>query len=206
MSDSSTKGDQARAEILDAAQGLFLSQGYHGTSMRAIAHAAGNRAVAGLYNHFPTKEAIFKALIEERNPYDELFGVLEGTLAGVTTAPDFVRAALAGVMRVMPRHFAFFQLVQIDMREFGGATLGGLLNNTLFPRVTKYFMQLQTLPGLRQPLDPVVVMRIMASLMVGYVITEQITLVTIFHQYTTDEWAAHFADALLYGLMDDTSL
>ena len=76
MIDDRSKGDVARAEIMDAARQLFLLQGYNGTSMRAIAQAAGNRAVAGLYNHFPTKEAIFRALIEEQNPYGALLGIL----------------------------------------------------------------------------------------------------------------------------------
>lgn len=205
MSDLSTKGDQARTEILDAARRLFLSQGYHGTSMRAIAQEAGGRAVAGIYNHFATKEAIFRALIEECNPYDELFGVLEDTLSHTTAAPDFVRAALRGVMRIMPRHMDFFQLVQIDMREFGGANIGGLLINTQFPRIWAFFERLQQLPGLRQPLDQRVLMRIMASLMIGYVITDHLAPITIFHEFSTDEWAEHFADALLYGLMDDES-
>ena len=91
MAEPLTKGEQTRAEILSAARRLFLSQGFNGTSMRAIAQEAGGRAVAGLYNHFPTKEAIFKALIEEQNPYGELFAILEDELGRATTVPDYVR-------------------------------------------------------------------------------------------------------------------
>lgn len=40
-----SKGDQSRAEILDAARRLFIANGYNGTSMRAIADEAGGRAV-----------------------------------------------------------------------------------------------------------------------------------------------------------------
>lgn len=199
MSDSSSKGDQARAEILDAARRLFLSQGYHGTSMRAIAQEAGNRAVAGLYNHFPTKEAIFQALITERNPYNTLFDLLEGTLDQVSTAPDFVHAALREIMHVMPQYFDFFQLVEIDLREFNGENIGRLLLNIGFPRVLSLFARLQSLPGLKPSLNPVVIMRIMASLMIGYIITDQIVSVGLFHQLTTDEWADQFANVLLYG-------
>ncbi|MCD4686835.1 MAG: TetR/AcrR family transcriptional regulator [Anaerolineae bacterium] len=41
MNELSTKGDQARREILMAARRLFVRNGFHGTSMRAIAREAG---------------------------------------------------------------------------------------------------------------------------------------------------------------------
>ncbi len=58
--------DTPRA-ILDAALELFSEQGFAGTSMREIARAVGVRESA-LYHHFPSKDAIFKALISELGP------------------------------------------------------------------------------------------------------------------------------------------
>jgi AcrR family transcriptional regulator len=49
--------------ILDAAQALILRQGLRGTSMEAIAAAAGI-AKATLYAYFPDKQAVFAALTE----------------------------------------------------------------------------------------------------------------------------------------------
>src|SRR5512132_3796865 len=55
---------RSRAQILAAALKLFSRRGYHGTSIRDIAEAA--RASTGnVYHHFPDKESIFKALIQE---------------------------------------------------------------------------------------------------------------------------------------------
>jgi AcrR family transcriptional regulator len=197
----STKGDQARAEILEAARRLFVSQGYHGTSMRAIARQAGDRAVAGLYNHFPTKEAIFKALIEERNPYDDLFATLEAALEEAQTAPDFIRAALRRVLEIMPRHYDFIQLAQIDLREFGGRTIGAVLEGAVFPRALGLIQEVQGLPGLK-PVDGVVWLRMVASLVIGFVVTDQIVSFGWFERYTHAEWADQFADLLINGVGD----
>ena len=53
-----------RREILDAALDLFAERGYHATSTRALAAAVGVRESA-LYHHFPSKEAVLMAILEE---------------------------------------------------------------------------------------------------------------------------------------------
>src|SRR6187399_853094 len=72
------------AIILDAAESLILTHGYNGTSMRDIAKTAGYRSVAALYNHFPDKEAIFIALLQDRSPYAHLPEII-----AAIDAPDF---------------------------------------------------------------------------------------------------------------------
>lgn len=196
-----SKGDQARAEILDAAQPLFVSQGYHGTSMRDIARAAGGRAVAGLYNHFPTKEAIFEALIAERNPYNDLFTGLETALTDADDAAQFVHTVLRVVLRIMPQHYDFIQLAQIDMREFGGKNMQQILEGGVFPRIWGLFQRLSTLPGFK-PVEQIVWMRLMASLIIGYMVTARNAPIAIFRQYSDEEWADRFAEILLYGVSD----
>ena len=201
MDDPVSKGDQSRIDILDATRRLFVTQGYHGTSMRAIAREAGDRAVAGLYNHFPNKEAIFEALIEERNPYEDLFAELTSVLAAPTTAQEFVHCALDRLLTILPRHYDFIQLAQIDMREFEGKNMHHVLESTVFPHVMQLFQRLISLPGTK-PLDPVVMIRVMASLVIGYMLTERIASRNMFSQYSPDEWADHIANTLLYGITD----
>jgi AcrR family transcriptional regulator len=199
MSKPFSKGDQARVDILDAAQRLFLSRGYNGTSMRDIARAAGNRAVAGIYNHFPTKEAIFTALIEEQNPYDDLLGVLEPMAAEARTAPEYVARALSAVLRLMPQYYSFLQLAQIDLREFEGRNLRRVLESSVFPRVLSLIEQVERLPGMR-PVEGVVWLRLMASLVIGFMITDQLVPQTLFGQVPREDWIAGFVDALLHGI------
>lgn len=51
--------------ILEAARYLFLQRGFHGTSMDALAKRA-NVSKATLYSHFEDKDALYRALIEDK--------------------------------------------------------------------------------------------------------------------------------------------
>ncbi len=201
MDETPTKGDLARQEILEAARRLFIANGFHGTSMRAIAREAGDRAVAGLYNHFSTKDAIFEALITESNPYDQILGTLEARLDEARTGPDFVLSALITVLGIVPDYYDFIQLAQIDMREFEGRYISRLLREKFFPRVMAVIQRLQALPGLK-PLDPYVVLRMMASLVIGYLITERIGPAEILRRLEHERFGEQFATALLYGIAE----
>jgi len=55
-------GHETAARVLRAALGLFSRHGYAAVSMRRIAGEVGLQAGA-LYNHFPTKQAILRALM-----------------------------------------------------------------------------------------------------------------------------------------------
>jgi AcrR family transcriptional regulator len=194
------KGDQAVAEILEAAKRLFLTQGYNGTSVRAIAKEAGNRAVAGLYNHFPTKRSIFEALIQQLNPYREVLPKLEAIQAD--TAPDFIRQGLKVVMRVMLDNYDFIQLVQIDMREFQGVTFRQLLQTDVLPRALVIYNRVTSLPGLK-PLDnPMALLRILASTVLGYVISQKVAPSGFLDHMPTDEWNVRFIEFILHGIAE----
>src|SRR5689334_16283303 len=56
--------EEKRAAILRAATGLFLASGYDGTSLAKIADAAGV-SKATLFKQFPTKAALFDAIVTE---------------------------------------------------------------------------------------------------------------------------------------------
>lgn len=69
---SARGGDKTRRRILAAALRLFSKNGFHGTSVRALARSI-SLTEAAIYYHFPSKRAIVEALYEER---------------GITTALD----------------------------------------------------------------------------------------------------------------------
>lgn len=58
----STKREQGRARILEAARNIFAEAGLEGASLRAIAARAGYTPAA-LYFHFDSREAIYAALL-----------------------------------------------------------------------------------------------------------------------------------------------
>ncbi|MDH3443160.1 MAG: TetR/AcrR family transcriptional regulator [Deltaproteobacteria bacterium] len=54
--------DQRRAAIVQAATKVFADNGFHGTTTRELARAAGV-SEALLYKHFPSKESLFGAML-----------------------------------------------------------------------------------------------------------------------------------------------
>ncbi|MEE6226999.1 TetR/AcrR family transcriptional regulator [Stenotrophomonas maltophilia] len=80
------RNEQRIAQILQAALQCFLANGFHQTSMRDIAQAAGV-SLGNLYNHFPGKEAIILAVAvaesEELAPLLQRLAASEGERAQV---------------------------------------------------------------------------------------------------------------------------
>lgn len=99
---STPRGQQTRAQILDAALELFRERGYESTTMRAIAGAAGV-AVGNAYYYFRSKELLIQEFY--RRTHHEHLAACAGVLASET---DF-KVRLLGVMRakvdtIMPYH------------------------------------------------------------------------------------------------------
>ncbi|GMR17539.1 MAG: TetR/AcrR family transcriptional regulator [Gammaproteobacteria bacterium] len=60
---ASSRGEQRKAKILDAATALFLKVGYGDTSIDAIVDRSGG-SKATLYSFYPTKAELFRAVID----------------------------------------------------------------------------------------------------------------------------------------------
>jgi AcrR family transcriptional regulator len=63
---STRRGARTRAEILRAAVPLFVRNGYRGAPLAAVADAA-RMTQPGLLHHFPSKEHLLMAVLEERD-------------------------------------------------------------------------------------------------------------------------------------------
>ncbi|RII15943.1 HTH-type transcriptional regulator TtgR [Streptomyces sp. YIM 130001] len=70
MSGSRTaRSEERRAGILRAALEVIAERGYRGASLAAVAERVG-LTQQGLLHHFPTKEALLVAVLEERDQWD----------------------------------------------------------------------------------------------------------------------------------------
>ena len=105
--------ERRRPEVLDAALKLFLQGGYEGTSMEAIARAAGVTKPV-VYACFPGKEELFRALLhrEEERILAEIAAAFQGAdlddpestlvdgytafLRAVAASPDVYRLIFLG--------------------------------------------------------------------------------------------------------------
>jgi len=98
MTTSEDKTQDRRADILATATDLFLSHGFAGTSMAALAGAVGMQK-ASLYHHFASKEDLFVACVTEG--YEATVRRLEVLRADPSLSdPDRVRASMEELYRI----------------------------------------------------------------------------------------------------------
>ena len=62
VSEDIMKQEDTKAKILEKALELFSVKGYNAVSVGEIANAVGIKAPS-LYNHYPSKQAIFDAIV-----------------------------------------------------------------------------------------------------------------------------------------------
>jgi AcrR family transcriptional regulator len=84
--------DGKTEKIITSAEALFLANGLRGTTMEAIARAAGV-AKPTLYGRFPDKESVFRAVVGRL--FDRLKQQFTEALAGPGPAPERIARALA---------------------------------------------------------------------------------------------------------------
>lgn len=88
VADLSSRREEKRRRILEAAADCFARRGFHGTGMAEICEAAGMSA-GNLYRYFRNKEAMIAALVDaEREETSALFRAVEDTddpLAAIIT-------------------------------------------------------------------------------------------------------------------------
>ena len=165
-----TKGDRTRAALIEAAYQLFNSTGYHATSMRDIADAAG-LALGGIYNHFQSKEDIFAAMLLERHPFLEILPELQA--AQGDTLEAVVRDAARRMIAKLDQQPLFLNLIFIEVVEFKSKHVP-LLFELFFPPMLEFVQRLQTLGGLKPDLPLPVVLRSFVGLFFSFVITDML--------------------------------
>ncbi len=141
MSEDARDGREQRSEatrsaLVAAARALFVERGYAAVSTGDIARVAAVTRNA-LYYHFPTKEAVFRAV------YENVEGELAERVLPAALAHDTARAQLeAGIEEFLdgcldptvarisvlqaPAALGFAQMREIDNRNYLGAVRDGI--------------------------------------------------------------------------------
>ena len=114
------RSERSRTQILEAALKLFSHRGYGATSVRDIAEAAGV-SKGNVYHHFPDKESIFRALLDQyfqaMSTPDFPFNRALASGTFPDNLEDLGRAARATVAEYR-QHVA---LIYVDVVEFDGS-------------------------------------------------------------------------------------
>jgi AcrR family transcriptional regulator len=120
--------ERRRPMVLDAAFELFLERGYEGTSMAAIAEAAGVTKPV-VYDCFPSKERLFGALL--RREEERVLREITDALATVSDLGDPERTLTEGIT-------AFLRAVEASPKAYRVIFLGeGAGNAAVVRRVQR---------------------------------------------------------------------
>ncbi len=194
---SPTRGEQTRKAILQAAHDLFITQGYHGTSMRQIAHQA-NLALGGLYNHFSSKEQVFEAVFLAFHPYHEVLPLIAA--AQGTNLEELVHDAIRRMVQAVEGRPDFMNLMFIEMVEFK-STHARQLFATLFPQGMQILQHLVgSFPDQLRPIPSPMVVRTFLGLFFGYYLTETALAPGAPLEFSENAMQ-HFVDIYLHGIL-----
>ncbi len=139
---------RSRQQIVSAAHRLFLTQGFHGTTMRQIAAESG-MALGSLYNHFADKDDLFRAVFEAYNPYPLLLMALEHSQG--RDAEELVRVAARRLVTALKDRPDLIKLVFIDVVEFQGKHLAAAYPEVA-PGMERFATRLQRDAGVLRPI------------------------------------------------------
>jgi len=134
-----------RAQILDAAFEVFSEKGFHGARTRDLAKRAGV-SEALVFSHFPTKEALIRAIIDRVGfedlvpfleqrlgampPRDALLALAERVLTNLRDRPHVFRVVFFGLLETPEMAAHFYQkflsrLLELETRLFRRAFAEG---------------------------------------------------------------------------------
>lgn len=113
------RSEKSREAILEVALKLFSHRGYGATSVRDIAEAAG-LSKGNVYHHFPDKETIFRALLDEyfqamsRPDFPFNKALAKGSF------PENLEALGRAARETVKDYRQYVALIYVDVVEFDG--------------------------------------------------------------------------------------
>jgi AcrR family transcriptional regulator len=104
-----------RKQLLEAAQEVFVAQGYHAAAMDDIAERAGVSKPV-LYQHFPSKLELYLALLDTH--CNALVAKTRAAMAATTDNKERVRGAMTAYFDIIDHESEAFRLVfESDLRN-----------------------------------------------------------------------------------------
>jgi len=194
---SPSKVQLKKQDIICAAHELFVKQGYHGTSMRQIAREA-DIALGGLYNHFDSKQQVFKQVFLEYHPYHDVIpAMLE---AQGDTAEQIIRDAIERLLAAIEQRPDFMNLMFIEVVEFNSQHANELVTK-LIPDELRIVERVKDLDRERlKPIPPLMFIRTFIGLFFAYKITD-----IVLSQQAPSEFREnaleYFIDIYLHGIL-----
>jgi len=191
----------ADPKILIAAEKLLLERGYHQLVLADIATEA-NVALPAIQMHFPNKADILHAVLEKNSPEAAIRAAFRQLRQD--TPEHMVRELFQKFLEILDAHSAFAAFAMIDAQATSGVYI-----TTMFTRVASetagYLNRLSTMHRVR-PVSSIVLARTLASLMVGFVVTQQLAPQNAqfaMRVMPNDAWVDGMVNIFLHGILED---
>lgn len=114
------RSERSRSQILDAALRLFAHRGYGATSVRDIAEEA-KVSKGNVYHHFPDKEAIFRALLDQYFQSMSLPDFPFNRALANGTFPENLEQLGLAARDTVHEYRDYVALIYVDVVEFDGS-------------------------------------------------------------------------------------
>ena len=191
-----TKGERTRTALLEAGYELFVTQGYHATSTRDIAAAAG-LAVGGIYNYFRSKEDIYLELLTQRHSLVDILPALQQ--AKGDTVEELVQDAAAQMITVLRDNHQGLALTFIELAEFKGKHLPQLFK-VAYPSFMDFAQRLTKARGTLRALPMPIMLRVFLGMFFSYFVTDLVIGKQLPVSVTQDAFD-YFVDIYLHGVV-----
>lgn len=109
--------EKNKVRILNAALYLFTRKGFHGTTVREIAHKAGV-SMGNLYTYYDTKQEVFVDLVHLQGRRMEAIRQRELIPLMESLDPESLRRLAKAIGRVVSQNLDYWRLMYIDVVEF----------------------------------------------------------------------------------------
>jgi len=190
------KGIATRNKIIDTACQLFISQGYHATSTRAIAKEAG-MAAGAMYNHFQGKDEIFIGVLNAYHPWREI-------PAAVHKAPEeFTKDAARILSQIWQKKKNLIKLHLIELIEFQGTHLPPIFKEVFAESELELEKNLSKQP-MQEHLSRTAFSQAMLGLFFGLMMTSEFMGVELPNDFSQLGFQ-YFSDIYLQGYIKDIS-
>ena len=192
--------EDRREQLIDAAMRVFSQKGFTRATNRDIAREAG--ITPGLiYHYFENKEALLKAVIEERSPL-KVFRSLPSQVMALSPEA-FLRLLLKQVLGVV-EGAQFIQLIRVFVPEAIHNPEVAPIALPMFQQVLSFledYWRAKMESGELRQTDPALPPQVLLSCIMGFVLRRQIVHDPAALQYTHEQITDAVIDTMLKGLV-----
>lgn len=198
------KSERSRRQILDAALDLFSHRGFGATSVRDIAERAGV-STGNVYHHFPEKEAVYQALLEEywSAIADPEFPFNKALASGVF--PDNLEEIGRAAEKMVRNYRKHIALIYVDVVEFDGSHVRKFYSemSQRFERFVASHGKDELESRLRPEVSPVSAIMLASRFYMNYFSVEILFGVKNHFGKRSDEVITEIADILRRGMLKE---